>query len=562
MDLIVYHIITALLVMINLLLVISRFEGKKIHYYIVFVNILMLISSVGFLALSVSDDLSEAILAKKIGYIGGCFVPLVVMLIIFAAFNYEVNRWIVKALSIYSFIVYMMVLTIGYNGFYYTEVSLEIHKGATVLEYEYGYGHAFFSVIIYGYLIAQILFLVRSIRKNKLASHKNIWALMILTIINIVAYVLSARLDFKFEIMPLLYVIDGWVLLYLHKRIMIYNIDDCVANSIENQDVYGYIIFDKKKRYIGSDDTAKKIMPSLLECRVDHPIDEALQLECVIKWIDNYCEGKEQDNYFEADKKHYQIKVRDMYFREKSFGYVVELQEDTDKWNYYHLLTNYNAELERQVEEKTLHISNIQNQILVGMANIVENRDDNTGGHIKRTSDVIKILMDTIKRERLLALSEQFYQDVIKAAPMHDLGKIAIDDKILRKPGKLTDEEFDVMKTHVIRSEEMVNSILIGVEEEHFIKVAVNIARSHHEKWNGSGYPDGLSGEAIPLEARIMAIADVYDALVSKRCYKEPMSFEKAFAVMMESMGSHFDPKLEVVFLKSREQLEEYYSKN
>lgn len=142
---------------------------------------------------------------------------------------------------------------------------------------------------------------------------------------------------------------------------------------------------------------------------------------------------------------------------------------------------------------------------------------------------------------------------------MHDLGKIGIGDTILRKPGKLTDEEFAIMQTHTVKSEALVESILKGVEEEHLVKMAMNVARHHHEKWNGFGYPDKLKGEEIPLEARIMAVADVYDALVSKRCYKEPMSFEKAAEVMIESMGSHFDPQLEQVFLLSRVRLEEYY---
>ncbi len=124
---------------------------------------------------------------------------------------------------------------------------------------------------------------------------------------------------------------------------------------------------------------------------------------------------------------------------------------------------------------------------------------------------------------------------------------------------RLTEEEFAIMQTHTVKSEALVESILKGVEEEHLVEMAMNVARHHHEKWNGFGYPDKLKGEEIPLEARIMAVADVYDALVSKRCYKEPMSFERAAAVMLESMGSHFDPKLEKVFLLSRSRLEEYY---
>ena len=142
---------------------------------------------------------------------------------------------------------------------------------------------------------------------------------------------------------------------------------------------------------------------------------------------------------------------------------------------------------------------------------------------------------------------------------MHDLGKIAIEDRILQKPGRFTDEEFEIMKSHAEKSAEIVEMILRGVEEEHFVNVAVNVARHHHEKWNGMGYPMGLSGEAIPLEARIMAVADVYDALVSKRCYKEAMSFSKAYEIIIESMGSHFDPGLEPMFIMSRDKLETYY---
>ena len=196
----------------------------------------------------------------------------------------------------------------------------------------------------------------------------------------------------------------------------------------------------------------------------------------------------------------------------------------------------------------------------MGIASVVENRDDSTGGHVKRTSDVIRILIDVIREKNILELSDNFCDDLIKAAPMHDLGKIGIDDKILRKPGRLTEEEFATMQSHVVKSAHLVEQILNGVEEEHFVKVAFNVARYHHEKWNGMGYPDKLKGEEIPLESRIMAIADVYDALVSKRCYKEPMSFEQAYSVMIESMGSHFDPNLEQVFILSRNKLEEYYS--
>ena len=143
---------------------------------------------------------------------------------------------------------------------------------------------------------------------------------------------------------------------------------------------------------------------------------------------------------------------------------------------------------------------------------------------------------------------------------MHELGKIAIDDVILRKPGKYTPEEFAQMKKHAAEGARIVGNILQGVEDDGFVRIAKNVANYHHEKWNGQGYPEGLSGENIPIEARIMALADVFDALVSKRCYKEAFSYEKAFRIIEESLGQHFDPDLGKIFIECRPELEEIYN--
>ena len=144
---------------------------------------------------------------------------------------------------------------------------------------------------------------------------------------------------------------------------------------------------------------------------------------------------------------------------------------------------------------------------------------------------------------------------------MHDLGKIAVDDAVLRKPGRFTPEEFEIMKTHAAEGARIVHEILKETDDFTFHLLAENVAKYHHERWDGSGYPEGLKGEAIPLEARIMAVADVYDALVSKRVYKDAMSFEKADSIMKESFGKHFDKRLEKYYLAAKPKLEEYYSK-
>ena len=215
----------------------------------------------------------------------------------------------------------------------------------------------------------------------------------------------------------------------------------------------------------------------------------------------------------------------------------------------------------------------MHSRLILGMAAMVESRDNSTGGHIRRTSDVVKILMDEIKKDEANAdgrknirmlfgrfgLTDVFYHNMIQAAPMHDLGKIAVDDAVLRKPGKFTDEEYAKMKMHAAEGARIVDQILEGTNNESFHKVAVNVAHYHHERWDGSGYPEGLKGEDIPIEARIMAIADVYDALVSKRVYKDKFSFEDADRIMMESMGRHFDKRLERYYVNAKPALEEYY---
>jgi putative two-component system response regulator len=170
-------------------------------------------------------------------------------------------------------------------------------------------------------------------------------------------------------------------------------------------------------------------------------------------------------------------------------------------------------------------------------------------------------LIEEIKKNNIFNLSDDFCKNIIKAAPMHDLGKIAVDDAVLRKPGRFEPEEFEKMKQHAAEGARIVKEILKATDDADFRIVAENVAHYHHERWDGSGYPEGLKGDEIPIEARIMAIADVYDALVSKRVYKDSMSFEQADSIILEGMGKHFDKSLERFYVSARPKIEEYYSK-
>ena len=554
-----YYTVLAVLALINLVIFLFSMDEKKLNYYCVMISLVFVLSNWGYLALTISGNLQEAILAKKVTYLGGCFLPLLILFVVCALCNFHIAKWLQMFLFMFSFAIYAMVLTIGYNDFYYTNISLDTIGNATVIVPEYGIGHTFFYVILYGYMVVEIIILVYSFIKKNTVSRKNLWALIVMEIITTIVFLVGRKISVKLEVMPLLWVIDGWILLYLHHRIRLYNVEDNIMSSLKKQQTYGYIMFDNRINYLGCNQMAAMIIPELRNCRVDGTISGKKELEFIREWLVDYEDGVKSELEFEKEDRHYECHIERIWHGEKALGYIIEIEDYTDKWRYLSLLSSYNSQLENQVKEKTERIRDIQAKTLLGMANMVENRDNNTGGHIKRTSDVIRILVETIQEQKIFSLSEEFCIDIIKAAPMHDLGKIGVDDSILRKPGRLTEEEFAIMQTHAEKSALLVESILKGVEEEHFVRVAMNVAKYHHEKWNGSGYPEHLKGDAIPLEARIMAIADVYDALVSKRCYKEAMSFEKAFQVMEESMGSHFDPQMEQVFLLSREKLEAYY---
>lgn len=218
----------------------------------------------------------------------------------------------------------------------------------------------------------------------------------------------------------------------------------------------------------------------------------------------------------------------------------------------------------QKIQSQNEKVIAMQNNTIIGMANLVENRDVDTGEHVKRTSAYVKMLAEEARNtlEYRKVLTDRYIELLVKAAPMHDIGKIVVPDSILKKPGKLTLDEFLQIQRHTIEGARIVHEVLDENSDAEYIKMAADIALCHHEKWNGSGYPQQLSGLDIPVCARIMAIADVFDALISMRCYKEPFTCEEAFQIIEEASGKHFDPVLVECFLKIRPQLEAYIKKN
>jgi putative two-component system response regulator len=222
-------------------------------------------------------------------------------------------------------------------------------------------------------------------------------------------------------------------------------------------------------------------------------------------------------------------------------------------------LRDFNNGLEDMVRRKTSQVINLQNAVLSTVADLVEFRDDVTGGHVSRTQKYLELLLNEMIAEGVYAdeISDWDMVYLLPSAQLHDVGKIGISDLILNKPGKLTPEEFEIMKTHVAIGVQAILKIEKNAEEHSFLKHARLIAGGHHEKWDGTGYPAGLSDRDIPLEGRLMAIADVYNALISTRPYKRPLNTDEARQVIEAGRGGHFDPVLVDVFLKVADKFAE-----
>jgi putative two-component system response regulator len=215
-------------------------------------------------------------------------------------------------------------------------------------------------------------------------------------------------------------------------------------------------------------------------------------------------------------------------------------------------LEDKSAWLQQEVESRVSEVFRLQEATIRVMVSLAEFRDECTGNHIRRTQDYVRLLADYLSRQPRDAgfLMPEQIDRIAKASPLHDIGKIAIPDHILLKPGRHTPEEFAIMQTHSVKGESMLLRSLHEMGGDNaMLRFACQIARSHHERWDGGGYPDGLAGEAIPLAARLMAVADVYDALRSRRPYKKAFDHAEAVDIIVQGKGSHFDPLLVEAFL-------------
>ncbi len=510
------------------------------------------------------------IFALKITYLGGVFLIWFIMLCVLNLCRINTGRWFRLATFLVNVVLYLSVLSIGIYPIFYKGLRIKKVGKTWQIVKDYAFMHTmFYTVIVLEVLISFYALIYSHLRKKDVS--RNVLNLLFIPLVaSATGYFLNHSVFTKIDVMPLMYVISESVYILIVRRMVLYELSDMVIETMVQSGDTGFINVGFDCSYLGSNETAKKILPGLGELSVDDRIRPNGYFENnILKWIDHFKDDNRDDRilYSRGDTDNdghdeiYNVVVSYLYDGTKKRGYQIFLADDTQNQKYIKLIDQYNSELEEEVAAKTESIINMQNKMVMGMATMVEGRDNSTGGHINRTSEVVKILTEEMKKDPSLGLSEQFCDNLVKAAPMHDLGKITVDDDILRKPGRYLPEEYDIMKTHAEKGAGIVHEILKDTDDKGFSQLAENVAHYHHERWDGNGYPGRLHGDEIPIEARIMAIADVYDALVSKRVYKEKLSFEEADRIISENMGTQFDPGLYKYYLAARPRLEEYYSR-
>ena len=547
---IMYYIITAVLAIVNLFALIFVVDNKKINYYFILLMLIMAISNGGYLALGLSQNVQEAVLANKIAYIGGCFTSPIMIFLICSICKYNFGRTFRMGVYLYCLIVYAMILTIGYNDLYYTEYHIEKLWDSTILVNEYGIGHSMFYIILYGAIIIQVAMLIHSIVKKRSVSRKNLYLLFGLEVMNVSLFFIGRFINVDFEVMPALYVFNGWFFLVIHHRIRLYSIEESVAEALQKTYTNGYIMVDGNLNYLGCNKMAESVFPQLEKCYIDYPIKAIPQLEEAIKSFPK--DEKEYITTFTTGERHFECRFSRRTYNNKVYGYILELIEDTNKWQRINYLANNNTELEQTVKEQNVELIKKQEaleemfvQTVTALSEAVDAKDRYTSGHSKRVAEYAQMI------SKRMGMSQEEQEEIYRAGLLHDVGKIRIPVEIINKAGKLTDEEYNIIKVHPVTS----YNILRGIARNNLIALA---AKYHHERYDGTGYPNGISGDLIPLAARILAVADTYDAMTSNRSYRNALPQDVVRSEIENGKGTQFDPNITEIMLQMIDEDKNY----
>lgn len=513
----------------------------SLHGLLILAIVSTLVNFVGYLFELTSTTKEEALVAVKCIYLGKPFIALSVFLFVAKFCKVKLSAWVRGAMILLHLSVFFLVLTCEHHTIFYSSIDFTTEGLFPHLVLGHGIMYILYYSLLGVYLLLLFYICIRSYLKTTSAIHKKqlncLLHMVFSTAVGSVVYLSGCTKGYDCTVPSYLV-----ATVFLTFSITKYRLFDTISLAKENaMDTFseGLLVFDTDGELLYSNSTAQQVFPSLLSKDYTEDMMQLQKLsECNLSLYKN--------------ERVYDITQRQIIRNNVPYGTMYILHDMTDTYNY-------TDRLKKDVAEKTKEVISIQHSVIASFANMIEARDGITGLHIKNTSEYVKIVARALKEEGKYkdVLTDQYLEYVIRAAPLHDIGKISIPDYVLKKADRLTNEEFEIIKTHPVVGAKIIDETLAELEDDDYVKITRDVALYHHEKWDGNGYPDGLKGEEIPLCARIMAIADVYDALRSKRSYKEGFSKEKSKDIIWESSGSHFDPEIVATFMKHIDEIEQ-----
>ena len=569
----IYSIVLGVVMLLSMLstFALVLFSRRGANTLEILMSVCIMISNSGYFILSCSRNIQEAVLANALAYVGGIFLPLLIVYILIDFSDSKVPTWFSVVILLINIFVFISTILTDRLPYFYASLSFDPGSLSPLIK-EPGQIYYIRYIILAVEVGLAAFFTILTYLGKRNASFR----LMVTyagSLFGVMLVYLGTRFfGLKFEIIPFFYLICTLILDYVVARSTIYNVNLSVQEKINELSTFGYIVFDKKYNYVGSNLVSEKFFPEIANARIDSKIiAKDYALKDLLKWVAKCATEVEESDQKQSkykksivindrspsDRRFLECELSFIHFGFKNHvsGYLVEITDDTEQHNMIESMSFKGESLKREVERQTKRAKSMQMSTILGMAAMIESRDNSTGGHINRTSACVALFVEHLRKLDDYNMSENYWDSVINAAPLHDLGKIAVDDSILRKPSGLTDEEYEKMKIHAPYGAKIMSKVLEDVEDKEFVRVATNVAHYHHEKYNGTGYPDQLRGESIPFEARIMALADVFDALASRRYYKDPMSYDDAFELIRQELGHHFDPHLGRIFISLKKDI-------
>lgn len=535
------------------ILYVSRQHGSRLQTILVILLYSLLFNIVGYTLEMEAKTQELAMQSVKMTYIGKPFVVFTMYVFVMEYCGVSIKKSRRNFFYAICVAIAGLVYTNEYHHLFYSSVSYTNDGLFPHLVLKHGIFYNLYSIILLYYFVGMVYVCVRKYRQNDSEIiRKQVSVLMVMVLFSCGCLVLFLfNLTNGYDTTALAYIVAVFLFERLMRKYKLFDTLTLAKEEAVEHMTNGLIVVNVYGDMVYSNDEADRVLLYIRK-HGNKGIEylEELANNSKYMFVDE-CSQEDGNKHADSEKCVYELTMHEIFRNENSYGKILLITEITD--SYY-----YTERLQNELKKKTREVISIQRDIIGSFASMIEARDGITGLHIKNTANLVKVLVNVMKNNPKYSgiITDEYAQMTAAAAHLHDIGKIAIPDRILQKEGKLTDEEFAIMKTHPVEGAKILENTIKGLESDAYYQIAHDMVLYHHEKYDGSGYPTGISGENIPLTARIMAVADVYDALRSKRHYKDGFSKEKSMAIMEESKGTHFDADIVTIFLEHIDEME------